>query len=166
MESTIQIVIGAAAIVAVATLTLLALIVLFKIATGKIDITYLLSNNAASSLSRFQFLIFTFTIAFCYLMILLYQLVHARDACAASTIAAAAKGMCQVAAISLPDGNGAVGLLGISGGGYVLGKAVQTAGDTSTTNAATNAAAVAPVAVAVPVPPAVPAPGQGDGGGN
>ena len=43
---------------------LLELLVLWKIHTNKIDLTYLISEeNGQASLSRFQFLIFTFVIA-------------------------------------------------------------------------------------------------------
>jgi hypothetical protein len=104
-----------------------------------IKINEILSNSPGASLSRFQFMIFTFTISFCYLMILLYQLLHA---CDAATI----KTACDVARLRLPDGTGAAILLGISGGGYALGKGIQTSGDTATKNAEVTANAAASAA--------------------
>jgi hypothetical protein len=136
MDDVVRFVIATSAVVAVSVLAVLAVIVLFKIVTGRIDISGILSASQDASLSRFQFMIFTFTIAFCYLMIMLYQRVHACDV-------GAIKAACNVSGIKLPDGNGAAVLLGISGGSYALGKGIQVSGDTSTTNAAARAAAEA-----------------------
>lgn len=130
----INFVLGSAAVLATLTLVALAAVIVIKIMRNEIKIDQLLSNSPESSLSRFQFLIFTFTIGFCYMMVMLYKI---SDNVSAQSIA-------------LPDATGAMGLLGISAGGYVLSKGIQTSGDTSTTNATTNAAAKA--AAAAPGP--------------
>ncbi len=134
------ILLSSAGIVIILTVGVLALIVLYKILRNQIDISDLLSSSGEASLSRFQFLIFTFTIGFSYIMVVLYQF---------ATHLGAEK-------VVLPDATGAVGLLGISAGGYVLGKGIQTAGDTATTNA--QIAANAPGASPPPVPGPAPAP--------
>lgn len=162
MEGVVSFVIGAASIVAVSILVILALIVLYRILTREIDISGILSISQDASLSRFQFLIFTFTISFCYLMILLYQLVHTCDA-------VGARSLCSVSGIRLPDGSGAALLLGISGGSYALGKGIQTSGDTATKTAAAKAAgdAASSAAAATGGPAAaaaVVAPGGGGAG--
>ena len=73
---------------------------------GKIDLTKLLSGDDAASLSRFQFLIFTFIIGLSYLYV-------------------------AVDKETLPDVANAWALLGISGGSYVLGKGIQMSADTA-----------------------------------
>jgi hypothetical protein len=68
---------AAGTIVVVGVLVVFAAIILFKVATDKIDISgLLLSDSESASLSRFQFLIFTFVIGFGYLMILCYEILH------------------------------------------------------------------------------------------
>ena len=85
----------------------LELWILYLMATGKIDLTHLVSEkNGPASLSRFQFLIFTFVIAVSFFVVV------ANDP------------------TGLPDvPSGVFGLLGISGGSYVVSKAIQGAGD-------------------------------------
>ena len=87
---------------------LLALIIVWKIAKGDIDINYLISDELGyASLSRFQFLVFTFVVA----MSLFYLIV-----------------------IGTPPQYPSVpkeilALLGISGGSYVLSKGIQSSRD-------------------------------------
>ena len=80
------------------------LIILLKMALGKIDLKYLISEeNGQASLSRFQFLVFTFVIAMGLVVIILE------------------KG-------AFPNiGSDVFGLLGISGGSYVASKITQKA---------------------------------------
>ncbi len=82
----------------------LAAILLWKIYTGKIDLTKLISEaNGDASMSRFQFLIFTFVIALMWIYLFFY----------------------------VGDGTfpnippGVLGLMGISGGSYVVSKGIQ-----------------------------------------
>lgn len=87
-------------------LGVLALILLARIATNKISLHYLISDDRGyASLSRFQFLIFTFVIA----MTLFYLV--------------AIDGKYPV----IP--NQILALLGISGGSYVVSKGIQTSRD-------------------------------------
>lgn len=93
-------------------LGLLALMILWKIFTGDIDINYLISDeNGWASLSRFQFLVFTFVVA----MSLFYLIV-------ASTPPRYPIIPKEILA-----------LLGISGGSYVLSKGIQNSRDVSMT---------------------------------
>jgi hypothetical protein len=102
---------------------LIATVVVWNMLTGKMSLTLLLSGDSSASLSRFQFLVFTFVIALGYMLI---------------TIMAAEKGM------GLPDvPQGVWALLGISGGSYVLGKGIQHAAETSQVNAQAKAQAAA-----------------------
>lgn len=85
-------------------LGVLAGVVLLKMATGKINLTMLVSEeNGQASMSRFQLLIFTFTVALIW--IYLYLSKAATDF------------------INIPSG--VLGLLGISGGSYVASKGIQ-----------------------------------------
>lgn len=93
---------------------LLAAMILIKIAKGDIDLNYLISDeNGWASLSRFQFLVFTFVVA----MSLFYLIVS-----------------------STPPKYPIIpkeilALLGISGGSYVLSKGIQNSRDVSMTEA-------------------------------
>lgn len=89
---------------------LIALVVVWDLWTGKIDLTKLLSGEEAASLSRFQFLIFTFIIGLSYLLVVLKS-------------------------GALPDVGNTWALLGISGGSYVLGKGIQKSADTAVAKA-------------------------------
>jgi len=112
---------------------LMATVVVWNMLTGRMSLALLLSGDSSASLSRFQFLVFTFVIALGYLLI---------------TIIAADKGL------GLPDvPQGVWALLGISGGSYVLGKGIQHAAETSQVNA--QAAVAAEAAKAQQAPPAV-----------
>jgi hypothetical protein len=88
---------------------LIALVVVWNLYTGKIDLLKLLSGDDSASLSRFQFLVFTFIIGLSYLLIVIKT--QAPD--------------------KLPDVGNAWALLGISGGSYVLGKGIQMSADTA-----------------------------------
>lgn len=87
-------------------------IILWKILTGQIDITYIICDeNGWASLSRFQFLVFTFVIA----MSLFYLIASQTPP-------------------TYPDIPAEIlGLLGISGGSYVLSKGIQSSRDVSMT---------------------------------
>lgn len=96
--------IGAVLLIFVGTL---AGVILWLIATGKINLEKLISEpNGDASLSRFQFLIFTFIIV----MSLFYLTATSSE---------------------FPDVPAQIlGLLGISGGSYVVSKGIQTSRDT------------------------------------
>lgn len=84
---------------------LLALLILWKIHRDKIDLAFLISEeNGQASLSRFQFLIFTFVIAMSFFLITVHT----------NTLP------------MVPEGVWA--LLGISGGSYVISKGIQKSG--------------------------------------
>lgn len=93
-------------------LGILAAIFLWKVVTGEISIQYLISDEQGyASLSRFQFLIFTFVIA----MTLFYLIAtHGKYP-------------------EIP--NQILALLGISGGSYVVAKGIQTSRDIGMTEA-------------------------------
>lgn len=86
---------------------LLGAVVLLKLYKGDIDLSLLISEqNGQASLSRFQFLIFTFVIAMGLLLMILAKL--------------------KTGQIGFPDINSGVwGLLGISGGSYVISKGIH-----------------------------------------
>jgi uncharacterized membrane protein len=92
----------AAGIVIVSLLGLIGALIVWYIWTGKIDLRYLVSElDGSASLSRFQFLVFTFVIAMCFLVLTLDS-------------------------GQFPQVDTTVlGLLGISGGSYVVSKAIQ-----------------------------------------
>lgn len=93
---------------------LLALMILVKIWRGDIDLNYLISDELGyASLSRFQFLIFTFVVA----ISLFYLIVIGTPP-------------------KYPDiPNEILALLGISGGSYVVSKGIQNSRDVSMTEA-------------------------------
>lgn len=90
----------------------LAVMILVKIFNGDIDLNYIISDeNGWASLSRFQFLIFTFVVA----MSLFYLILTA-------------------APPKYPEiPNQILALLGISGGSYVVSKGIQTSRDVGMT---------------------------------
>lgn len=91
---------------------LLAVMILVKIWKGDIDLNYLISDeNGWASLSRFQFLVFTFVVA-----ISLFYLVVANSPPKYPVIP-----------------KEILALLGISGGSYVLSKGIQNSRDVSMT---------------------------------
>lgn len=87
---------------------LLGLIVLMKIYSNKIDLSYLISEeNGQASLSRFQFLVFTFVIAVSLVILVMNSLSVGQQP-------------------GFPEINtGVWALLGISGGSYVVSKGIQ-----------------------------------------
>jgi uncharacterized BrkB/YihY/UPF0761 family membrane protein len=89
-------------------LGLLGAVILWLILTGRIDLTGLISEpKGEASLSRFQFLVFTFVIA----MSLFYLIVTRTP-----------PGYPEIP-------NQILALLGISGGSYVVAKGIQTSRD-------------------------------------
>jgi uncharacterized BrkB/YihY/UPF0761 family membrane protein len=83
-----------------------ALVIIYKMVRGEIDLKYLVAgDDGDASLSRFQFLIFTFVIALSLFLIIVN---HANGP-------------------AFPDGIpvGILALLGISGGSYVVSKGVD-----------------------------------------
>lgn len=111
MTSTLGLVIGW---ILTGFIGLLAVMILIKIWTGDIDLNYIISDeNGWASLSRFQFLIFTFVVA----MSLFYLIV--------------ANTPPQYPVIPKEI----LALLGISGGSYVVSKGIQSSRDVSMTEA-------------------------------
>ena len=93
---------------------LFALIIVYKIYTGNINIEKMLcEKNGDASLSRFQFLIFTFVIAMSLLLLVIKNI-----SCG------------TVAFPEVPAGVWA--LLGISGGSYAVSKGIQKKAETDT----------------------------------
>lgn len=79
-------------------------IVLWKIVTGAIDLKMLVSEeNGQASMSRFQFLIFTFAVVLMWIYLFL----------------------CKGGTEFVPIPETVLGLLGISGGSYVASKGIQ-----------------------------------------
>jgi hypothetical protein len=92
--------------VIVAVIGLLAFVVVWLIISGRINLRLLVSEkDGPASLSRFQFLIFTFVVAMCLLVLTLES--------------------GEFPKIS-PE---VLGLLGISAGSYVVSKGIQQAGE-------------------------------------
>jgi hypothetical protein len=84
----------------------LAFIVLLRIFQGKIDLRFLVSEKegGAASLSRFQFLIFTFVVSVCTMVL-------------------------TIESGEFPHlGPEILGLLGISGGSYLISKGIKESG--------------------------------------
>ena len=97
-------------IIIAAFIGLLGLVVIWKVFKNEIDLRFLISDeNGEASLSRFQFLIFTFVIAMS-LFLLVASSVSDCDPCKAKFP-------------EIPQGVWA--LLGISGGSYVVSKAIN-----------------------------------------
>lgn len=91
---------------------LLAVIILVKVWRNEIDLEYLISDERGyASLSRFQFLIFTFVIAMCLFYLVV---INARPEFP-------------------PVPNQILALLGISGGSYVMSKGIQSSRDVGIT---------------------------------
>lgn len=94
---------------------LLGLNILWLIVRGRIDLTNLISEpNGHASLSRFQFLIFTFVIALSLFLII---------------VAKTSPGFPD----TIPGG--ILALLGISGGSYVVSKGIQSTKEVGITEA-------------------------------
>jgi len=95
---------------------LLALYVLYLIYSGKIDLKFLLSESTSdkptASMARFQFLIFTFVIALTLFLVVV--------GCGKGT---------PCGFPNIPSS--ILGLLGISGASYAVGKGIQASSDSS-----------------------------------
>lgn len=97
------------AVVISAVILGLALVVFWKILTDKIDLSMLLAeSNGKASVSRLQLLLFTFVIAGLYLLLSIE----------AGTF------------VEVPES--VLGLLGISGGSYIVSKGIQKSGSAKT----------------------------------
>lgn len=109
-------------------LAAIGVIVLYKIATNKIDLEWLISeDNGHASMSRFQLLIFTFVIAVSFV-----KLTELKS--------------------DFPEVNsGVLTLLGISASTYAVGKGIQKSGESAETVAPNTPKPVSP-----PTPPAAP----------
>jgi len=121
---------AAVAIALALVIVIFALVVAWKILSGKIDLTYLLAEPAGTpppgtdpneppgepkaSISRFQFLIFTFVIAGVYLILCLES----------------------GRFVDIPEN--VILLLGVSGTSYAASKGIKAAADTSQRNAVAN----------------------------
>jgi hypothetical protein len=102
----------------VVVLAAFAAVVLGKMLTNDIDLQYLVSeDNGNASLSRFQFLLFTFVIAASYFLFVAALVTTATDATRLT---------------KLPDiPPGVLGLIGISGASYVVAKGIQKSSQAS-----------------------------------
>lgn len=129
------------AIVVLLVITALAATVIFNLATGRIDLRYLLAEpvdpvtssheEPKASLSRFQFLVFTFVIAGVYLVLCLES-------------------------GSMPEiPTNVLLLLGVSGTTYAASKGIKAAGDSAARQA--QAGIAPPPAPAAPVQQTPPA---------
>jgi 4-hydroxybenzoate polyprenyltransferase len=97
----------------------LAAIILWKIWTGKIDLTKLISEkNGDASMSRFQFLVFTFVVVLMWI-----YLFFCKDCTGFPHI-----------------DSSVLGLLGISSGSYVVSKGIQKSHETEVEKAQAAAA--------------------------
>ena len=121
-------------------------IILWLILIGKIDLAGLISEpNGEASLSRFQFLVFTFVIALTLFYLIVNQVPPGYPAIPSQILA----------------------LLGISGGSYVVAKGIQSSRDIGMTQAmqgtgdGTVPAPPPPVAPVIVAPPPVPPPPSG-----
>jgi hypothetical protein len=103
--------------VGIAILSLFAIAVVLLILWGKIDLTKLISEaDGSASMSRFQFLVFTFVVGFA-LMLAVVQ-----------SVLSVAPGT----AVVLPHLPGSLlGLIGISGGTYAVSKGIQKSNETA-----------------------------------
>jgi hypothetical protein len=99
-----------------------AAVVLGKMLTNDINLQYLISeDNGNASLSRFQFLVFTFVIAASYFLFVA-ALIAKPEALVAQ----------NGSPIPLPDiPSGVLGLIGISGASYVIAKGIQKSASAS-----------------------------------
>lgn len=117
--------------VVLALIGLLGAVLVWRMWTGTIDLTKLVSEqDGSASMSRFQFLIFTFVIATSVLLLVI------------GSLGTAAPGFPVLDPTIL-------GLLGISGGSYVVSKGIQKNFESNTLNApaaGTSQAATAPAA--------------------
>ena len=107
----------------------IGLVVVWKIATGKIDISTLLTektgDTSGASMARFQLLIFVFVISLSFFLVVISDI----------KIAQAKPGDRDVP--TMPEvPNGVLALLGISASSYAVGKAIQHGAGTGTDDGA------------------------------
>lgn len=103
-----------AAWIAVIFIGALAAIILWKIWSGKIDLTMLVSEKSGdASMSRFQFLVFTFVVVLMWIYLF---------------FSSGASGM-------PPIDKSVLALLGISGASYVVSKGIQKSHETEASKA-------------------------------
>jgi hypothetical protein len=102
--------------------------VVWRMWTNQINLSQLLSDDPSTSMSRFQFLVFTFIIGLSYLLLVITRI------SAVETQLASVADLSKVADMlkELPGVPGGVlGLIGISAGSYVGGKVIQKSADTA-----------------------------------
>jgi hypothetical protein len=123
--------------VVLAVIGLTGVVLVWKMCSGTIDLRLLVSEqDGSASMSRFQFLIFTFVIATSLLLLVI------------GSLGTDTAGFPKLDASIL-------GLIGISGGSYVVSKGIQKNFESNTQNA--QALVLPPVAVGPnPPPPVVP----------
>ncbi len=98
-------------LIVAAFIGLLGAALIWKILNDKVDLTHLISDeNGEASLSRFQFLVFTFVIAMSLFLLVVASM---SPEC----------GGCKPQFPSIPQG--VWGLLGISGGSYLISKGIN-----------------------------------------
>lgn len=129
---------GLFGLVVVIAIGALAALVVVKMMRNEIDLKYLIAeDDGQASLSRFQMLLFTFVIAAAYFI---YALVGLKGpSCTVVEIVGAGDAAKEVEALRrelaeavkskycLPEvPNSVLGLIGISGGSYLLAKGLQT----------------------------------------
>lgn len=130
-----MILILAAGWVLLALLAIYGLIVGIKMYRGTIDLSHLLAEtNGQASLSRFQFLLFTYVVAGGVLLALISSLKSG-------------------GALVFPDINGDIlSLMGISGGSYVVSKGIQKQAEIANPDLAKAPVKAAPAPAPVPAP--------------
>ena len=105
-------------------IAIVGFVVAWKIATGQIDLSKILtekdgSTGGAASMSRFQLLIFIFVIALSFFLVVISNIIQARPG---------DRGL-----PGLPEvPRGVLALLGISASSYAVGKAIQHGAGTGT----------------------------------
>jgi hypothetical protein len=122
-------------------IAIVGLVVAWKIASGKIDISNILlekdgtpGSQGAASMARFQLLIFVFVIAISFFLVVISNIKIIQ-----------AKGGGDVP--KLPEvPSGVMALLGISASSYAVGKAIQHGAGTGGTDTEPTAAAHRPAA--------------------
>lgn len=144
---------GLFGLVVVIAIGALAALVVVKMMRNEIDLKYLIAeDNGDASLSRFQMLLFTFVIAAAYFI---YALVGLKGpSCTVAAIAVAGDAAKDVEALRqvmaeavkskycLPEvPNSVLGLIGISGGSYLLAKGLQTVSGSGGTGGETSGGA-------------------------
>jgi hypothetical protein len=131
---------GTFALFTAIALALILAIVVLKMATDKIDLSELVAEpEGGASLSRFQMLLFTFVIASLYVIYTLYSLKTGnscvlpeltKDATPDLKAAHAAFEQAITSRHCLPTiPESVLGLIGISGGSYLLSKGIQSIAD-------------------------------------